>query len=153
MNFARSKGSGAKNCSRSCKLQMSLRVSPLNMYVPVKTQISNWLLAAQAVHQKDFKKLHVAWWVSWDEPLEPPTQVSKRDFNSKSFYFSPCQIATDPAVRSVLRFFRGHERAPDGSALATTTARTSLFCDKQATEAARQKPVHFFALFSQGLCG
>ena len=77
-------------------------MSPLNMYVPVKTQISNWLLAAQAVHQKDFKKLHVAWWVSWDEPLEPPTQVSKRDFNSKSFYFSPCQIATDPSQQPQL---------------------------------------------------
>lgn len=58
--------------------------------------------------------------------------------------FAPPQILVDPAVRGLLRFFRGHERAPEGSALAATTGRSTLVCDKQATEEARQKPAHFF---------
>ena len=47
------------------------------------------------------------------------------------------QMGVDPSVRSMLRFFRGCERAPEGSALAATTARSTLVCDKQAKEEAR----------------
>eukprot|EP00668_Euglena_longa_P003149 GGOE01003679.1.p1 GENE.GGOE01003679.1~~GGOE01003679.1.p1 ORF type:complete len:158 (+),score=5.45 GGOE01003679.1:115-588(+) len=50
--------------------------------------------------------------------------------------------------RNILHFFQGHERAPEGSALAATTGRSTLMCDKQAIEEARQKRqktiTHFF---------
>lgn len=52
---------------------------------------------------------------------------------------SSLQTGIDPGVCAILRVFRGHHKAEEGSGLMASMGRTALSFDKQATEESRKK--------------
>lgn len=52
---------------------------------------------------------------------------------------SALQTQLDPGVCAILRVFRGHHKATEGSGLMASIGRTTLSFDKQAVEESRQK--------------
>lgn len=151
-NSARRKGSGVANFSQSCRWQVSLKEFPSHMYVCAETPCFNSSLLFRLCTKRTSRNCTLHGGFPGKSRWNPRHRWQKKILLPKLLFPSPFQIATDPGVRSVLRFFRGHERAPDGSALGASTARSSLFCDKQATEAARQKSAHFLEDFSPPPC-
>ena len=81
MNCASRNGSGVWSFSQNFKLQKNPKVFALRRCCFILCPHFFNFLKSQAVHQKDFKKMHVEWWMSWDEPLQPPVQVGTETCN------------------------------------------------------------------------